>query len=59
MEYETGENELYDLTEDPYQLDNTYEDAGLDYLWRYEGWLDALRDCAAEECRTAENALER
>jgi N-acetylglucosamine-6-sulfatase len=59
VEYETGESELYDLREDPYQLDNFYEDAGLDVLWRYEGWLEALRDCAGEECRAAEDALER
>jgi N-acetylglucosamine-6-sulfatase len=55
VEYETGESELYDLRKDPYQLDNTYEDAGLDRLWRFEGWLEALRGCEGEECRAAEN----
>ena len=55
VEYETGESELYDLKKDPYQLDNTYEDAGLDSLWRFEGWLEALRGCEGEECRAAEN----
>src|SRR5215210_2472826 len=55
VEYETGESELYDLEKDPYELNNVYDDAGLDTLWRYEGWLDALRDCAGEDCRTAEN----
>src|SRR5918993_5397289 len=55
VEYETGESELYDLKQDPYQLDNTYEDAGLDSLWRFEGWLEALRGCEGEECRAAEN----
>ena len=55
VEYETGESELYDLQEDPYQLHNVYEDTGLEHLWRLEGSLDALRECAAEECRTAED----
>jgi arylsulfatase A-like enzyme len=58
VEYETGESELYDLRRDPYQLDNTYEDAGLDDLWRLEGWLEALRGCAGEECRVAEDGYE-
>ena len=56
MEYETGESELYDLKKDPYELNNVYDDAGLDTLWRYENWLDALRDCAGAECRAAENS---
>jgi arylsulfatase A-like enzyme len=55
VEYETGESELYDLEEDPYQLHNVYEDTGLGDLWRLEGALDALRECAAEECRAAED----
>ena len=55
MEYETGESELYDLQEDPYQLDNVYEDTGLAHFWRLEKALDALRGCAAEECRAAED----
>jgi arylsulfatase A-like enzyme len=56
VEYENGESELYDLDEDPYELDNAYDDAGLDSLWRYEGWIEALRDCAGEDCRAAEDA---
>jgi N-acetylglucosamine-6-sulfatase len=56
VEYETGESELYDLEKDPYQLDNTYEDSDLDSLWRFEGWLEALRECEGEKCRAAENA---
>jgi N-acetylglucosamine-6-sulfatase len=55
VEYETGESELYDLREDPYQLDNVYEDTGLADLWRLERSLEALRGCAAEECRAAED----
>jgi N-acetylglucosamine-6-sulfatase len=56
VEYETGESELYDLKKDPYELNNVYDDAGLDTLWRYEDWLDALRGCAGEECQAAENS---
>ena len=55
VEYETGENELYDLEKDPYELDNVYDETGLEDLWQLEGWLDALRDCAGEECRAAED----
>jgi N-acetylglucosamine-6-sulfatase len=56
VEYDNGESELYDLEKDPYELDNVYEDADLDQLWRYEGWLGSLRDCAGEDCRAAEDA---
>jgi arylsulfatase A-like enzyme len=55
VEYETGESELYALGKDPYQLNNEYEDTELKHLWRLEGGLDALRDCAGEECRAAED----
>ena len=55
VEYETGESELYALGRDPYQLNNEYEDTELKHLWRLEGGLDALRDCAGEECRAAED----
>jgi hypothetical protein len=56
VEYENGESELYDLEKDPYELDNVYEEADLDRLWRYEGWLGSLRDCVGEDCRAAEDA---
>jgi N-acetylglucosamine-6-sulfatase len=55
VEYETGESELYDLRNDPYELSNAYEDTELKRLWRVKGWLEALRDCVAEECRAAED----
>ncbi|HEV3477776.1 MAG TPA: sulfatase/phosphatase domain-containing protein, partial [Rubrobacteraceae bacterium] len=55
VEYETGESELYDLREDPYELNNVYKETGLEHLWRLEGWLDSLRDCAGDECRAAED----
>ncbi len=55
VEYETGESELYDLEEDPYELNNVYEETELEHLWRLEGWLDALRECVGEECRAVED----
>ena len=54
VEYKTGEHELYDLRTDPYELRNKYETASPDLKQRLEAQLDALRKCAAEECRAAE-----
>jgi N-acetylglucosamine-6-sulfatase len=54
VEYKTGERELYDLEEDPYELRSLYATASPDLKRRLEAQLDALRRCAAEECRTAE-----
>jgi N-acetylglucosamine-6-sulfatase len=55
VEYGTGERELYDLREDPYQLDNRYEAADPELLRRLQGRLAALRGCAGAKCRTAES----
>ena len=59
VEYKTGkpgvyEHELYDLQEDPYQLENLYERAPEDLLKSLNAHLDALRQCGAEDCRAAE-----
>jgi arylsulfatase A-like enzyme len=56
VEYKGGERELYDLDEDPYELRNLYATASPDLKRRLEGQLDALRKCAAEECRAAEDS---
>jgi N-acetylglucosamine-6-sulfatase len=56
VEYKTGEHELYDLKEDPYELRNLYTTASPDLKRRLEGQLDALRQCSAEKCRTAEES---
>jgi N-acetylglucosamine-6-sulfatase len=56
VEYETGERELYDLEEDPYELRNLYATAPPDLKRLLEGQLDALRQCAAKECRAAEDS---
>jgi arylsulfatase A-like enzyme len=55
VEYGTGERELYDLREDPYQLDNRYEMADPDLIQYAERRLEALRGCAGATCRTAED----
>ncbi len=53
VEYESGERELYNLGSDPYELNNRYPatkpDAGL------VSRLHALKTCAADSCRAAEN----
>jgi N-acetylglucosamine-6-sulfatase len=54
VEYKSGFRELYDLRTDPYELENTYDDAKappLDLLVR----LDALKGCSGATCRQAEN----
>ena len=56
VEYETGGRELYDLRQDPHQLNNTYPNADPRLLQSLEERLDALRDCYGSFCRTAENS---
>ena len=53
-EYATGEEELYDLGADPYQL-HSKPRAGNERLYsRLENRLDALRTCSGGGCRRAE-----
>jgi N-acetylglucosamine-6-sulfatase len=54
VEYKTGEHELYDLKNDPYELNNEYKTAPKALEQKLEKQLDALRQCSAEECRKAE-----
>lgn len=56
VEYETGERELYDLLTDPYQLENVYGRTDAAYREQLTSRLRALKGCAAESCRTAEDA---
>jgi arylsulfatase A-like enzyme len=55
VEYGDGERELYDLTKDPYELDNRYATADPRFLQRLEGRLAALRECSGADCSTAED----
>jgi hypothetical protein len=53
VEYEGGEQELYDLATDPYELSNAYDPAAPpdDLTTR----LKALSTCAGDGCRSAED----
>jgi arylsulfatase A-like enzyme len=54
VEYENGEKELYDLANDPYELENVYESADASLVEDLKARLQALRDCSADGCREAE-----
>src|ERR687897_3082531 len=56
VEYEAGAHELYDLRKDPYELRNLYDSADQELIAELDSRLDALRDCAGDGCRAAENA---
>jgi len=56
VEYNTGERELYDLTHDPYELENLVSTADPALLKRLSSWLAELRRCAGASCRAAETA---
>jgi arylsulfatase A-like enzyme len=52
VEWDSGETELYDLRNDPYQLDNIYDTANQPIIDQLGTWLSELRVCAGESCRT-------
>jgi arylsulfatase A-like enzyme len=54
IENESGEKELYDLAQDPYELKNRYEDASAQDKQEAVATLDALEDCSGDSCRAAE-----
>jgi N-acetylglucosamine-6-sulfatase len=53
VEYDGGVRELYDLITDPYELSNTYN--GTNPPTNLATRLQALKGCARDSCRTAEN----
>jgi N-acetylglucosamine-6-sulfatase len=55
VEYKTGERELYDLGDDPYELRSRHRTASSELKRRLASRLDELRGCAAAGCRSAEN----
>jgi N-acetylglucosamine-6-sulfatase len=57
--YSTGERELYDLTADPYQLDNIIATADRRLVDRLDAWLAAYRKCHGAGCRSADVAPPR
>lgn len=55
-EYGTGEKEYYDLSKDPYQLENAYPTMDPALRDDLSAKLADLKNCAGEACRTAEAA---
>jgi hypothetical protein len=53
--YATGEIELYDLSNDPYELKSLHKTASTELKARLASRLDALESCAAQSCHSAEN----
>jgi hypothetical protein len=56
-EYDNGELEFYDLTIDPYQLQNTASTLDPTFQAQLHAQLELLKTCTAETCRTLENQL--
>ncbi len=56
IEYATGERELYDLSEDPAQLDNLAASADAGRIEALSERLAALTGCAGAACRAIEDA---
>lgn len=56
VEHENGDRELYDLEADPYELESLHESADPTLVADLENRLEALRACASESCREAENS---
>jgi arylsulfatase A-like enzyme len=56
VEYVTGERELYDLSQDPDEINNLAASASPALLDAFHQRLDSLRKCAGDSCRSAENA---
>ncbi len=52
--YDTGEHELYDLSVDPYQLDNSYSSASLTLRQRLDAWVANLKNASGQALRNAE-----
>lgn len=57
LEYENGELEYYDLVADPYELNNAAKTLDPATLASLHAWVDQLKKCRADECRTAEMAV--
>jgi arylsulfatase A-like enzyme len=54
FEYENGEEELYDMRSDPYQLESIHQSAEPELLEDLRDRLRALEDCVGAGCREAE-----
>jgi N-acetylglucosamine-6-sulfatase len=56
VEHEDGERELFDLQNEPYELENLYEAADPSFFEDLKARLEALRDCEGDGFREAEDA---
>ncbi len=56
VEYDNGETELYDLEADPYELENLPKITDPSLVADLNTKLNALRSCAGDECKKAEDA---
>jgi N-acetylglucosamine-6-sulfatase len=56
IEHENGEKELYDLRNDPYEMESLHESADPSLVEDLKARLEALRSCSEEGCRQAEDA---
>ncbi len=54
VEYENGFHELYDRSQDPYELNNIASTADPALLSQFSAWLKTLVSCSAASCRSAE-----
>jgi N-acetylglucosamine-6-sulfatase len=54
VEYNTGERELYNLVDDPYQIDNLAGSAESQYLEEFSTWLTRVSSASGKECLQAE-----
>ena len=56
VEHDTGEEELYDLSSDPHELESLHESAGSALIEGLRSRLKDLKACAGESCQEAEDA---
>ena len=56
IEYDNGDVELYDLQNDPYELESLHESADPTLVEDMKARLEALKSCSGEGCREAEDA---
>ena len=56
VEYGNEERELYDLQDDPYELNSIHESADTPLPEDLKARLEALRSCSGDGCREAEDA---
>jgi arylsulfatase A-like enzyme len=55
IEHPDGFVELYDLEQDPYQMENIASTAAPSLITDLSNWLSQLKNCQSEECRILES----